>query len=209
MTNEMTPREHEDMRDLVLAGAQRIRPVGSHRRLASVGVSVIVVAAITGGVAGLVNGRVAPDEVPAVAPTDSSSELWPAPDPPACEPSPFPGASLPGIALPAPGERVTLEEDPCLTVKSLLGTIPWLDSQGIDAARIQGYERVAGIEPWTAPLADGSGSCILIRGRDRNGWGPIACDSTSAPASVEQTTDGSVLRFVIENGAIAVYAISP
>lgn len=209
MTDEMTPREHDDMRDLVLAGAQRIRPVLPTRRLASAVISVVIVAAITGGVAAMVNARVAPHEAPAVAPTDSSPQPWPAADPPACEPSNFPEASLPGIALPVPGGRVTLEEDPCLTVKSLLGSIPWLENQGIDAELIQGYESVADIQPWTAPLADGSGSCILIRGGDRNGWGPIACDSTSAPATVERTTDGSVLRFVIENDAITVYATAP
>lgn len=217
----MTPREHDDLRDLVLAGAQRIRPVDSYRRLASVGVAVLVVAAITAGVAGIVNLRGAGDDGSAAAPTQSSPAASPRPTAPAsprptptmppewCEPSDFPRASLPEAPLPAPGEKLTLKQDPCLTAQSLLGTYTWLESQGIDADLIQGFQSVAGIEPWTAPRADGSGNCILIRGDDRNSWGTIACDSTEAPATVERTVDASVLRFELENGAIAVEAVSP
>lgn len=215
----MTPREHDDMRDLVLAGAQRIRSADSYRRLASVGVAVLVVAVITGGVAAIVNVRGAGDGT-AVAPTHSSPTASPRPTPLAsprptppvppewCEPSDFPRASLPEAALPAPGEHLTLEQDPCLTAKSLLGTFTWLESQGIDADLVQGFQSVAGIEPWTAPRADGSGNCILIRGNDRNSWGTIACDSTAVAATVERTVEDSVLRFDIENGAIAVNVVS-
>ena len=157
----MTPREHDDMRDLLLAGAQRIRPASSYRRLATVGVAVLIVAAVTGGVAAVVIGRGAPDDDVAVAPTHSSPTKSPVPTPfssPSptftmppewCEPSDLPLASLPGAALPAPGEHLTLELDPCLTAKSLLGTYFSLEGQGIDADLIQGFESVAGIEPWT------------------------------------------------------------
>jgi len=220
MRNEMTPREHDDMRDLVLAGAQRIRPAGSYRLAVSVGVSVLTIAAITGGVAAMVNGRGALNDGPAVAPTHSS----PAPPPPTplmspsptptmppewCEPSDFPRASLPGAAVPTPGEDLTLELDPCLTAKSLLGLYGWLEDQGIDADLIQGFQSVGGIEPWTAPLADGSGRCILISSVHKLHFGPIECDSTGVPATVHSWADGSVLRFVIEDDAIVVYATSP
>jgi len=122
-----------------------------------------------------------------------------------CEPSDLPLASLPGAALPAPGEHLTLELDPCLTAKSLLGTYMWLEDQGIDADLIQGFQRVAFNEPWIAPLADGSGRCILMRAPNGNGWATIMCDSVGVPASVDRIVDGSDLRFVIENDAIAVY----
>ncbi len=122
-----------------------------------------------------------------------------------CEPSDFPRAWLPDATLPAPGEHIALAPDPCLSVKSLLGSYAWLEDQGIDADLIQGFQSVAGIEPWIAPLADGSGGCILIRADDRNGWGMIACDSPGAPAMIEQTVDGSTLRFVTENGVVGVY----
>jgi len=126
-----------------------------------------------------------------------------------CEPADFPRASLAGAALPNPGEQLTLKPDPCLTAKSLLGTYTWLVDKGIDAALIQGFQSVAGIEPWTAPLTDGSGRCILIRADDRNGWGTIACDSTSSPATVERTAGSSTLRFTIGNDAIAVQSTPP
>jgi hypothetical protein len=217
----MTPQEHGDMRDLVLAGAQRIQPADSHHRLTAVGVAALIVVAIVGGVAAIVNGRGIIDDAPAVAPTHSTPTTLPpttlptSPSPTPtmppewCEPSQFPRASLSEAHLPAPGERLALEQDPCLTAKSLLGTYTWLEDQGIDADLIQGFQSIAGIEPWTAPLADGTGTCILIRGDDRNSWGTIACDSTGLPATVERTVDGLVLRFVIENGVIAVYATSP
>ena len=47
----LSAREHDEMRDLVLAGTQRIRPAGSHRaQFVAVGVSLILVGAVTGGV---------------------------------------------------------------------------------------------------------------------------------------------------------------
>jgi hypothetical protein len=47
----LTPREHSEMRDLVLAGTQRIRPAESHRtQLVAAGVALILVGAVTGGV---------------------------------------------------------------------------------------------------------------------------------------------------------------
>lgn len=136
---------------------------------------------------------------PGVAPTPTMPPEW-------CEPSDFPRASLEEADLPVPGEPVTLELDPCLTVKSLLGTYSWLEDQGIDADLIQGFQSVADVEPWTAPLADGSGRCLLIRANDPSGGFPtIGCDSASAPATVETTTaNGVALRFMNENDAVVV-----
>ena len=128
--------------------------------------------------------------------------------PESCEPAEFPRASLPPADAPAPGEYLTLEPDPCLTVKSLLGWYMWLEEQGIDADLIQGFQSVAGLEPWIAPLADGSGRCIVM-GSSAGGSGAVACDSAGTPATMERSADGSVLRFVIDKNAIAVSAAAP
>jgi len=217
MTDEMTPREHDDMRDLVLAGTQRIRPSRSYRRLAAVGVAVVVIAGVAGGVAAIVAGRDARDDSAPVGPTITSPPVPPAPSPTPtptmppewCEPKDFPQASLPQLPLPAPGETLVLPSDPCLTAKTLLGSYSWLEDQGIDADLIQGFQGVGGIESWTAPLADGSGACILIRAANHNGWGTIECDSAGTPAVVNETVQDTPLRFVIEDGAIVVRAPSP
>ncbi|WP_203579382.1 hypothetical protein [Microbacterium hibisci] len=126
-----------------------------------------------------------------------------------CKPAELPRASLPEAVLPAPEDRVILEPDPCLTARSLLGWGLWLEDQGIDSSLIQGFQSVAGLRPWIAPLADGSGRCIIVGWADGGGSGTVACDSAGVPATVERTADESVLRFLIEDGGIAVYAVSP
>ena len=125
-----------------------------------------------------------------------------------CKPAELPRASLPAAALPSPGDHLTLELDPCLTARSLLGWGMWLEDQGIDSSRIQGFQSVAGLRPWTAPLADGRGRCIIMGSADGTGTGTVACDSAGVPATMERSAGGSLLRFVIENSAIAVYAAS-
>ncbi|MBW9111162.1 hypothetical protein JNB63_19805 [Microbacterium trichothecenolyticum] len=96
-----------------------------------------------------------------------------------------------------------------MTAKSLLGSYTWLEDQGIDADLIQGFQSVGGVEPWTAPLADGSGDCILIRADDDNGWRDIACDSPGVPAEVERTVDGAILRLTIGVDGVVAQVTSP
>ena len=49
-TDELSTREHDELRDLVLAGTQRIRPTGAHRaQFAAAGVALVLVGAVTGG----------------------------------------------------------------------------------------------------------------------------------------------------------------
>lgn len=61
MNDGMTPREHDDVRSLLLAGAQRIRPAASRRTILSAAVSLIVVAGVVGGVAtAALSNRAAP-----------------------------------------------------------------------------------------------------------------------------------------------------
>jgi len=67
-TDELSTREHDELRDLVLAGTQRIRPTGAHRaQFAAAGAALVLVGAITGGVitAALQSGD---DPHPAVTP---------------------------------------------------------------------------------------------------------------------------------------------
>ena len=180
---------------------------------ACVGVAILVVALT--GCAVTTEADVSAASVSPAKPSpevSAESPISPSPTPTMppewCTPAEFPGASLPEAALPAPGEHLTLELDPCLTAQSLLGWGMWLEDQGIDSSLIQGFQSVAGLGPWTAPLADGSGRCIIVGSSDSHSSGTVACDSAGVPATMERSAGGSVLRFVIENGAIAVYAAS-
>lgn len=50
VNDELTPREHDDLRNTVLAGARRIKPVGAHRtQLIAASVALVLVAGIAGG----------------------------------------------------------------------------------------------------------------------------------------------------------------
>jgi len=213
MNDEMTPREHDDMRDLLMAGAERIRPAASRRAQVSAALAVAVVAGVIAVVA-TVTSNLGTDAEPAIdgpSPTRTATQ-GPTPSrtlPPVaegCEPRDFPRASLPAAPPPGPGGRLSLEPDPCLTAHSLLGSATWLEDQGIDTWAIQGFQGVADIEPWIADLKDGSGRCILLRADDHNGWGEIACDAGLVPASVERVVGDLVLRFEIEDDAVAVSA---
>ncbi|NLP83741.1 hypothetical protein HF576_07770 [Microbacterium sp. CFH 90308] len=93
MNDELSPREHADMRDLVMAGAQRIRPVGKHRMQIVAGAAAFVL------IAGIAGGAVATatllrsDANPAPVATPTRSDL-PAPTVPATPtPAPTPTAA--------------------------------------------------------------------------------------------------------------------
>lgn len=48
--DRLTPREHDELRDLVLAGTHRIKPVGAHRmQIIAASVALVLVAGVTGG----------------------------------------------------------------------------------------------------------------------------------------------------------------
>ncbi|MGK3953597.1 hypothetical protein ACLKM7_14885 [Microbacterium sp. I2] len=80
MNDQLSPREHADMRDLVMAGAQRIRPVGRHRMQIVAGAAAFVlIAGIAGGaVATATLLRSNANPAPVATPTRSES---PAPSP--------------------------------------------------------------------------------------------------------------------------------
>lgn len=92
----LTPREHAEMRDLVLAGTQRIRPAGSHRaQLTAAAVALVLVGAVTGGAittATLMGTQqdAGPVSSPAPTPTPTPS-VTPTPSPtPTGTPTPTP-----------------------------------------------------------------------------------------------------------------------
>lgn len=96
MNDELSLRERADMRDLVLAGTQRIRPAGAHRTQIIAGaVALILVGGITGGAvttAALFGDRqTGPISTPTeTAPTPSPTPVTPTPTPttpPAAEPA--------------------------------------------------------------------------------------------------------------------------
>ena len=86
MNDGLSPREHDEMRDLVLAGTQRVRPVGRHRtQIVAGAVALVLVGGVTGGAittAALIGSDVAP------APVSTPTERSPSPTPPAPSPTP-------------------------------------------------------------------------------------------------------------------------
>ncbi len=118
MNSELTPRERSDMRDTILAGAQRLHS-SSQRRMQVVAASVafVLVAGISGGAvatAALVNANdriaVTPTETPGPTPTP---EHTPAPTP---TPTPTPTESI--APSPTPVDDVTAFGSQCAQVLS-------------------------------------------------------------------------------------------
>lgn len=104
MNDDLTPREHSEMRDLVLAGAQRIRPAGDRRvRIAAGAVALVLIGVVSGG-AVTTAALLGSDARPAPAPTVSETEPVPTPTPtPTPTPEPAPEPTAPA----APAQGVT------------------------------------------------------------------------------------------------------
>jgi hypothetical protein len=82
--DELTATEHSDLRDLVIAGAQRIRPARRARTVASVAVAVVLIAGLTGGAIGIgmslsQRGRIASSPTPAATALVPEFEASPTP----------------------------------------------------------------------------------------------------------------------------------
>ncbi|WP_426324527.1 hypothetical protein [Microbacterium sp. E-13] len=79
MNEGLSPREHDEMRDVVLAGTQRVKPVGRHRTTMVAGaVALVLVGAVTGGAfttAALLGSGAAP------GPVSTATATEPAPSP--------------------------------------------------------------------------------------------------------------------------------
>jgi len=191
MTDPMTPREHDDMRDLLLAGTQRIRPAAGPRLLVAAAVAVVVVAGVVGAVATTVLTR-------EPAPPVTSSPACDAPDPSQ--------ALLPPAAVPSGGSTVTLDPDPCLTATREQGEAAWFDeTKKVDVGSLRGFQSIAGLQPWTARLDDGRGPCLLLRRVGSPEWTDIACGTGGAPSSIQWLIDdGGALRLQISGGVVVV-----
>lgn len=221
MTDQLTPREHDDMRDLLVAGTQRIRPALSRRAQIGAGVAVLLIAGTVGGVATTALFT-SPDVAPAgPSPTPTIRDEGESTRVPVVDATPVspegrllqvPGGgevtSLPAVLPPAPGTALILRPDPVLDDRFILGTYSRLEGMGIDVPSAQGFETVGTITPWTARLKDGNGMCILLRAGGNNGWSEVSCDAVDAQASVEREVEGVVLRFTIVGGAVEVQALS-
>ncbi|MFD4957297.1 hypothetical protein [Microbacterium sp. NPDC058389] len=220
MNDELTPREHDDMRDLLIAGTQRIRPAAPRRaRIAGI-VAVVLVAATVGGVTAtaLSGHRLEAPAGPSPSPTTTHG---PSQAPVLAEPTPMSATGedvegvggqwtrLPAVFPPAPGTHFALAPDPVLTARRfILGTSVALDEQGIDVGSAHGFQSVDTLHPWIADLKDGDGMCILLRtDYVTGGWSDIVCDQAGVPAVVERELDGALLRFTIVGGAIDVFSV--
>jgi len=224
MNDQLTPREHDDMRDLLLAGTQRIRPASAPRARIAAGAALVLVAATIGGVAATAQftahrieqpvgpspsptPRViipfdaghAPEETPPLEPSGVGQEIW----------TPHGDVTrLPAASPPTAGTHLALPKDPVLTIRALLGLGAWLDENGFDSATAQGYQSVWRVSPWTAELADGSGTCLLMRADYAGGgWSEAVCDGPGAPAVIEREVDGRLLRFTVDGDVVDVYAM--
>lgn len=101
MNDELSSRERADMRDLVVAGAQRIRPAGRHRtQLLAGAIALVLVGGVTGGA--LATAALLGSEAPGPVATSTRSETptpTPSTDPaPTATPEP-PAPTGPAVAF--------------------------------------------------------------------------------------------------------------
>jgi hypothetical protein len=203
MSNQMTPREHDDMRDLLLASTQRISPTGARRALISAGLALLLIGAVVGAV---VATTLRPNDQVASTPTsDPVTTLTPTPS--ATAENPIDGAPLPPISFSKVGEHLTLSPDPTLTWEALHGALEWVDAHGLDIESLQGFQRADNIQPWTAMTEDGSGTCILIRTTDGSVFDSFGCDAGGAP-TVVRAAGGATMRFTLEGENIDAHFVS-
>ncbi|MEV5072091.1 hypothetical protein MRBLMI12_003745 [Microbacterium sp. LMI12-1-1.1] len=104
MNDDLTPYEQSEMRDLVLAGAQRIRPAGRHRMQLVAGAVALVLIGVVSGGAITTAALLGSDARPAPAPTTSETRPAPSPSPtPETTPAPTPTPSPPTPVVSAAG----------------------------------------------------------------------------------------------------------
>ncbi|SFS00797.1 hypothetical protein SAMN04487846_1410 [Microbacterium sp. cf046] len=169
----LTPREHAEMRDLVLAGTQRIRPAGSRRNQIIAGALALVLIGAVSGAAittAAIFGSDTTAATPTPSPTTATSSPTPTAEPtPSATPTPAPSAEG---GLPFAGEcEGALTDDEATTAAGipvgladyrwrtgaidLLGGIDclWLSTETYAAAAVQVF--VYPVEVVPSDVADG------------------------------------------------------
>jgi hypothetical protein len=201
MNEDLTPRERSELRDLVLAGAQRIRPADRRRsRIAAGAIALVLVGAVGGGAvttAALLGSDARP------APTTSRTEPAPTPTPtPTPTPEPTPEPTPQPTAPAAPPEGVTPFAGDCAAA---------LDEASVEA--VAGIDMMLSDYRWRTGADDvlGGIDCVWVSdgvylaatahlfaypeavvGEDLRAGTPTGCASIEDGARVECTQAGTV-----------------
>ncbi|GAA1986199.1 hypothetical protein [Microbacterium pumilum] len=97
---QLSPREHAEMRDILLAGTHRIRPAGAHRmQLIAAAVALVLVGGVTGGVVTSAAILGTQNTGPITTPSPTVTEPTPTP-------TPTPTPSTPPVVPEPPAEGV-------------------------------------------------------------------------------------------------------
>jgi hypothetical protein len=171
MSDELTPRERAEMRDLVLAGTQRIHPAGRRRsQLIAGAVALVLVGGVSGGAittAALLGSDATP--APVTTPTDRPTPTeeptpTPTPEPPSLGAAPFGGDCANAITDPeADGLRgigMTRSDYRWRTgANDVLGGIDcvWVSDEGYLIATLHLYAYPAEVVPAEVSSAATSG----------------------------------------------------
>lgn len=156
--DRLSPREHTDMRDLVLAGAQRIKPAGAHRAaFAAAGVALVLVGVITGGAltaAGLFGSG--PDVGPVASPSATVTSTTPVATPSALPTAPSATPDIPfgddcdALLSDATWQAITGGAPAPVSSPSLLSVMP---DREASAALVGGLDCAWKVDPGGAAVA--------------------------------------------------------
>lgn len=219
MNDELTPREHSEMRDSILAGAQRIHSAGQRRmQVIAASVAFVLVAGISGGAvatAALLGSGV--EHEPIATPSETVTQT-PAPTPsltPTTPPSPDPQAVVAFggdcAAVLTDEEAAAATGDPMTPLAApwspgadeKLGGLAcwWSTSEEYDAAevRIWAYPaevaETAGVVDQDSCTADGDPRCTRS-GSSRDLW--LVVTVQVLPPLDGEAIDGDALRAATE-----------
>lgn len=152
--DRLSPREHSEMRDILLAGTQRIRPAGGRRtQMIAASIALVLVAGVTGGA--IATATIFGSD--AIAPVSTPTPTVTSPDPtPTTEPSPTPDPpALPAEGVVAFGGSCAniltdAEVDALRGVDMMLSDYRWLDGSdavvgGIDCVWVSAEEYLSAV----------------------------------------------------------------
>jgi len=209
MSEELTQREHDDLRYVVLLGTQQDVRSARRRQWLALAIALFVGGAL-GAVATAGYSMREPVNTPPSCGVSIAANCEPRPTPSATSHAPESDANpLPPLEIPAIGAHRTLPPDPRLTPAHLFGALERAEQQGIDSATLQGFQRVGKFEPWVADTHEGHMACISIRTSDGSLLDPMECEPFGMMPSIEMPYEGSTLRFVYTGGGVDVYVVEP